>query len=45
MNLSPEIRIIDSNLNRLAEGLRVLEDVARMVPMIPADSAVEDAAP
>ncbi len=25
------LRIIDENLNRLAEGLRVLEDVARMV--------------
>jgi thiamine-phosphate pyrophosphorylase len=24
-------RIIDENLNRLAEGLRVLEDIARMV--------------
>ncbi|MBM2832289.1 MAG: hypothetical protein HW414_1341, partial [Dehalococcoidia bacterium] len=24
-------RIIDANLNRLAEGLRVLEDVARFV--------------
>ena len=30
MNLPAELRIIDSNLNRLAEGLRVLEDVARM---------------
>ena len=25
------LRIVDSNLNRLAEGLRVLEDIARMV--------------
>jgi thiamine-phosphate pyrophosphorylase len=31
MNSSPADRIIDSNLNRLAEGLRVLEDIARMV--------------
>jgi len=28
---SPVLRIIDENLNRLAEGLRVLEDIARMV--------------
>jgi thiamine-phosphate pyrophosphorylase len=27
----PVARIIDENLNRLAEGLRVLEDIARMV--------------
>ena len=26
-----ELRIIDANLNRIAEGLRVLEDVARLV--------------
>jgi thiamine-phosphate pyrophosphorylase len=31
MNSSPVIRIIDANLNRLAEGLRVLEEVTRMV--------------
>jgi thiamine-phosphate pyrophosphorylase len=31
MYLSPIIRIIDANLNRLAEGLRVLEEVTRMV--------------
>ena len=31
MNSSPATRIIDSNLNRLAEGLRVLEDIARMI--------------
>lgn len=31
MNNSPVIRIIDANLNRLAEGLRVLEEAARMV--------------
>ena len=31
MPTSSIMRIIDSNLNRLAEGLRVLEDVARMV--------------
>lgn len=29
MNLSTT-RIVDANLNRLAEGLRILEDVARM---------------
>ena len=27
---SQELRIIDANLNRIAEGLRVLEDVARL---------------
>jgi thiamine-phosphate pyrophosphorylase len=31
MNNSAVIRIIDANLNRLAEGLRVLEEAARMV--------------
>ncbi len=31
MSSSPVWRIIDENLNRLAEGLRVLEDIARMV--------------
>jgi thiamine-phosphate pyrophosphorylase len=31
MNNSPVIRILDANLNRLAEGLRVLEEVARMI--------------
>jgi thiamine-phosphate pyrophosphorylase len=31
MDSSPAIRIIDANLNRLAEGLRVLEEIARMV--------------
>ena len=31
MKSSPAMRIIDENLNRLAEGLRVLEDIARMV--------------
>jgi thiamine-phosphate pyrophosphorylase len=31
VNTSPVTRIIDENLNRLAEGLRVLEDIARMV--------------
>jgi thiamine-phosphate pyrophosphorylase len=31
MQASPVLRIIDENLNRLAEGLRVLEDIARMV--------------
>jgi thiamine-phosphate pyrophosphorylase len=31
MELSPAYRVIDSNLNRLAEGLRVLEDIARMM--------------
>lgn len=31
MHSSPIIRIIDANLNRLAEGLRVLEEVVRMV--------------
>jgi thiamine-phosphate pyrophosphorylase len=30
MHTSPSKRLIDSNLNRLAEGLRVLEDIARM---------------
>ncbi len=29
MNPSPEARIIDANLNRLAEGLRVAEDIVR----------------
>lgn len=31
MNPSPVYRIIDENLNRLSEGLRVLEDIARML--------------
>jgi thiamine-phosphate pyrophosphorylase len=31
MSNLPVIRIIDANLNRLAEGLRVLEEAARMV--------------
>jgi thiamine-phosphate pyrophosphorylase len=31
MNGSPLMRIIDENLDRLAEGLRVLEDIARML--------------
>jgi thiamine-phosphate pyrophosphorylase len=31
MNNSPVIRIIDANLNRLAEGLRVLEETTRMI--------------
>jgi thiamine-phosphate pyrophosphorylase len=31
MKPSPVMRIIDENMNRLAEGLRVLEDMARMV--------------
>lgn len=31
MKSSPAFRIIDENLNRLAEGLRVLEDIARMI--------------
>jgi thiamine-phosphate pyrophosphorylase len=31
MNNSPLIRILDANFNRLAEGLRVLEEVARMI--------------
>lgn len=31
MKSKPVLRMIDENLNRLAEGLRVLEDVARMV--------------
>ena len=31
MHSSPVLRIIDENLNRLAEGLRVLEDISRMV--------------
>ncbi len=31
MEQSPAYRVIDSNLNRLAEGLRMLEDLARMV--------------
>ena len=31
MSSSPVLRIVDENLNRLAEGLRVLEDIARMV--------------
>jgi thiamine-phosphate pyrophosphorylase len=31
MDSSPILRMVDSNLNRLAEGLRILEDVARMV--------------
>ncbi len=29
--MSEELRIIDENLNRLSEGLRVLEDIARML--------------
>jgi thiamine-phosphate pyrophosphorylase len=29
--MGPAYRIIDSNLNRLAEGLRILEDIARML--------------
>ena len=29
--MSQELRIIDENLNRLSEGLRVLEDIARMI--------------
>jgi thiamine-phosphate pyrophosphorylase len=31
MNNSAVIRILDANLNRLAEGLRVLEEAARMI--------------
>jgi thiamine-phosphate pyrophosphorylase len=31
MNTSPVLRIIDANLNRLAEGLRVMEEAARMI--------------
>src|ERR1039457_6979802 len=31
MQSNSVIRIVDENLNRLAEGLRVLEDIARMV--------------
>jgi thiamine-phosphate pyrophosphorylase len=31
MSASPVFRIIDANLNRLAEGLRVLEEVARLI--------------
>ena len=31
MSSSPILRIIDANLNRLAEGLRVLEEAARML--------------
>jgi thiamine-phosphate pyrophosphorylase len=31
LEASPVYRIIDSNLNRLSEGLRVLEELARMV--------------
>jgi thiamine-phosphate pyrophosphorylase len=31
MDLSTPIRIVDANLNRLAEGLRTLEEIARMV--------------
>jgi thiamine-phosphate pyrophosphorylase len=31
MNSSPIMRIMDANLNRLAEGLRVLEEVTRMI--------------
>ena len=31
MSSSSTTRIVDSNLNRLAEGLRVLEDIARMI--------------
>jgi thiamine-phosphate pyrophosphorylase len=31
MSLSPVFRIIDANFNRLAEGLRVLEEIARMM--------------
>ncbi len=29
--MSQDLRIIDENLNRLSEGLRVLEDIARML--------------
>ena len=29
LSSSPEMRIIDANLNRAAEGLRTLEDIAR----------------
>lgn len=31
MSISPVFRIIDANLNRLAEGLRLLEEVARLI--------------
>jgi thiamine-phosphate pyrophosphorylase len=31
MELSPAIRIVDANLNRLSEGLRVLEEIARLI--------------
>jgi len=31
MNLSPAMRIADVNINRLAEGLRMLEEIARLV--------------
>jgi thiamine-phosphate pyrophosphorylase len=31
MSFSPVMRIVDANLNRLAEGLRVLEEAARMI--------------
>jgi thiamine-phosphate pyrophosphorylase len=31
MNISPVFRIIDANLNRLAEGLRVLEEAVRLI--------------
>ena len=31
MEISPVTRIIDANLNRLAEGLRTLEEIARLV--------------
>jgi hypothetical protein len=31
MNTASAIRIVDENLNRLSEGLRVLEDLARMI--------------
>ena len=27
----PTLRIIDANLNRIGEGLRLLEDVARLI--------------
>jgi thiamine-phosphate pyrophosphorylase len=30
MDLSPAIRIVDANINRLAEGLRMLEEIARL---------------
>ena len=31
MALSPTSRIIDANLNRIGEGLRLLEDIARLI--------------